>query len=81
MSDERTDGSGRRSGKRSRGVFERPKRSGAWWILYYDEQGRRQVVQRGVEAWHVVAEDVHQVSRMRGRCYNPRLETVGGFTV
>ena len=31
-----------RSDKRSpRGVFERPKGSGVWWVCYFDENGRR----------------------------------------
>lgn len=32
---------GKRSGKRrARGVFERPKASGVWWVRYHDENGR-----------------------------------------
>jgi hypothetical protein len=40
MSD--TDGSGRAGGRRrERGIFERPPGSGAWWVCYFDEHGRR----------------------------------------
>ncbi len=41
MSATTSDGSERRSGKRTRGIFERPNGSGVWWILYYDDAGRR----------------------------------------
>lgn len=42
MSATTNDGSGRRSGKRrTRGVYEHPKGSGAWWVVYFDEHGRR----------------------------------------
>jgi integrase len=34
-------GDGRGGERRSRGVFERPKGSGVWWVVYYDAQGRR----------------------------------------
>jgi hypothetical protein len=27
--------------KKVRGVFERPKGSGIWWICYYDQYGRK----------------------------------------
>jgi Phage integrase, N-terminal SAM-like domain len=33
-------GSGRAKRRRTRGVFERPKGSGVWWIRYHDEYGR-----------------------------------------
>ncbi len=39
MSD--TERSGRSRGKRSRGIYEYPKGSGAWWVCYFDEHGRR----------------------------------------
>jgi hypothetical protein len=28
------------SGRRQRGIFERPKGSGSWWVRYHDEYGR-----------------------------------------
>src|SRR5215510_7166304 len=28
------------SGRRQRGIFERPKGSGIWWVRYHDEQSR-----------------------------------------
>ncbi len=30
-----------RAKRRERGVFERPKDSGVWWVVYFDEHGRR----------------------------------------
>src|ERR1043166_1967405 len=30
-----------KSKPRSRGVFERPKGSGIWWVCYFDENGRK----------------------------------------
>jgi integrase len=27
--------------KKQRGIFERPKGSGVWWVLYYDQNGKR----------------------------------------
>jgi hypothetical protein len=37
-----SDESGRRaaSRRRQRGIFERPRGSGVWWVRYHDEQGR-----------------------------------------
>src|SRR5262249_2254092 len=29
------------SGRRQRGIFERPRGSGIWWVCYFDEHGRR----------------------------------------
>ena len=38
MGDTRSD---QENAKRnSRGLFERPKGSGVWWVCYFDEQGR-----------------------------------------
>ena len=36
--DEQSDRSAKR--RRQRGIFERPKGSGAWWARYHDEHGR-----------------------------------------
>ena len=30
-----------RTPKKHRGIFERPEGSGVWWVLYYDQYGRR----------------------------------------
>src|SRR4030095_10730314 len=30
-----------RPSKKHRGIFERPEGSGVWWVLYYDQCGRR----------------------------------------
>jgi hypothetical protein len=38
---ETTDGSGRRSDKKHRGVYEHPKGSDVFWVVYFDENGRR----------------------------------------
>ena len=32
--------SGKRRRRLTRGVFERPKGSGVWWVRYHDEHGR-----------------------------------------
>src|SRR5262245_60562526 len=39
MSD--TERSGKRPGRRARGIFERPRDSGIWWVCYFDENGRK----------------------------------------
>ncbi len=47
MSD--SDGSARRSGRRrQRGIFERPKGSGVWWVRYHDQFGREHREKVGV---------------------------------
>jgi hypothetical protein len=48
----------RRGGSRPhRGIFERPKRSGVWWVRYHDEHGREHREKVGPKK---LAEDVYR---------------------
>ena len=36
--------------KKQRGIFERPKGSGVWWICYFDQYGRKHREKVGMKA-------------------------------
>src|SRR5688572_27472795 len=36
--------------KKHRGIFERPKQSGIWWICYFDQYGRKHREKVGMKA-------------------------------
>ena len=39
-----------RKGGKDRGLFERSKGSGIWWICYFDQEGQKHRVPQGLEA-------------------------------
>ena len=49
--------SGKRQRRHPRGVFERPKRSGIWWVRYTDQHGREHREKVGPKK---LASDVYQ---------------------
>jgi hypothetical protein len=39
-----------RTAKKQRGIFERPKGSGVWWVCYFDQYGRRHREKAGLKS-------------------------------
>jgi integrase len=61
----------KRNRKRTRGVYEKKKGSGVWWICYFDEHGRRHREMVGTKA---LARDAYQKRKneVRERRYFPK---------
>jgi site-specific recombinase XerD len=53
--------------KNPRGVFERPRGSGVWWVLSYDAQGKRHREKAGTKSAAIRLRAVRQAAKFEGR--------------